>query len=54
MPSTDIVRTWAKLKFGICDSTINSYFKEMEEKENIVLMEEKIKILGINQPILNS
>ena len=58
MPSTDIVRTWAKLKFGVCDSTINSYLKEMENKENIVLIEEnckeKIKLLNINQPILNS
>lgn len=55
-PTSAIVRKWIGLKFDVRDSTIDSYFKELEKhnliefvKDNYV---EQIKLLNIvKQPI---
>lgn len=58
MPTNKIVKTWIKLKFGVEDSTVNSYLKELEDLKMITFIEDecitKVKLLNLVQQSINS
>ena len=58
LPTKEIVETWIRLKFGVSDSTIYSYLKELEEMGLIAFVQKdnniRIKLLNLVQQPVNS
>lgn len=57
-PTSEIVRKWISLKFEVSDSTIDSYFRELERLNCIKLVSdnylEHVKLLNVAQQPVHS
>ena len=58
LPTSEIVKTWIKLKYDVEDSTVKSYLKELEDMKLIKFIEdecdERVKLLNLVQQPVNA